>query len=216
MAERLRFTKIDELKRRDHHYLGAEDDCYHLREYTPRGGYVHSYTNDVVSNLKKSLDKRGLPEWQWKEKAIATVAAEFRHALGNWARRATLVPIPPSYVKSSPLHDDRMLRIVQGIDGGRGLDVRELLVQTKDTVPDHLSEPLGRRRLRPEEREQVLAIDESCAVPPPSTVALFDDVLTNGSHFVAAKRALVRRFSTVRVVGFFFARREIIGDTDAD
>jgi hypothetical protein len=47
-------------------------------------------------------------------------------------------------------------------------------------------------------------------------VALFDDVLTNGSHFVAAKRVLVRRFVGVRVYGFFFARREIVRDIDAD
>jgi len=53
----------------------------------------------------------------------------------------------------------------------------------------------------------LLEIDEEYAEPPPQSIGVIDDVLTTGSHFVAAKRALTRRFEGVEVAGFFVARR---------
>jgi predicted amidophosphoribosyltransferase len=53
-------------------------------------------------------------------------------------------------------------------------------------------------------------VDESLVSPTPVQIGVIDDVLTNGSHFVAAKRVLQRRFPGVPVIGIFFARREIV------
>jgi hypothetical protein len=62
-----RLTKIDELTRPDHTYLSPEDECYYLGEYTARKGYAFSPINDLVQNLKKPMDRRGKPEWRYKE-----------------------------------------------------------------------------------------------------------------------------------------------------
>jgi hypothetical protein len=45
--------------------------CYFLWEYTAGGGFAHSATNSLILNLKKSMDRRGRPEWPYKEQAIA-------------------------------------------------------------------------------------------------------------------------------------------------
>ena len=66
----MRFTKVDDSIRDQHFFLGPDDDCYFMREYTARAGYSHSQTNDIILNLKKGMDRRGRPEWRYKEWAI--------------------------------------------------------------------------------------------------------------------------------------------------
>jgi hypothetical protein len=205
----LKLLEIDDLTRPEHAFLGKDDVCYYLREYTPRAGYNHSETNDIIINFKKPIDRRGRPEWRYKESATARIAKEIRDALNpQWLKQATLVPMPPSASKNDPRHDDRMLQVLRAIDGGAGCDVRELLVQTQSTEPDHAVGDAG-QRLAPGERAKLLVVDESLAVPPPSQIGIFDDVLTNGSHFIAAKTVLQHRFPNVPLVGVFFSRRKI-------
>jgi hypothetical protein len=59
MARRL--TKIDELTLPDHYRLEPTDDCYFIGEYTARGGYEQSDTNDLILNLKKVWKKSIAP-----------------------------------------------------------------------------------------------------------------------------------------------------------
>lgn len=82
--------------------------------------------------------------------------------------------------------------------------MRELIVQQTSTVPAHLS---GEYRPRVSEILENYAIDERLAEPSPTAVGLFDDILTAGSHFKAAKVLLQQRFGDIPVVGIFIARR---------
>jgi predicted amidophosphoribosyltransferase len=59
-----------------------------------------------------------------------------------------------------------------------------------------------------------MLVDEAVAEPEPTRIALFDDVLTTGAHFVAAKKVLRARFPNAKVHGFFLARRAINADLD--
>jgi predicted amidophosphoribosyltransferase len=54
---------------------------------------------------------------------------------------------------------------------------------------------------------QYYEIDENLADPEPENIAVFDDILTTGTHFRAAKRVLSERFPNARIFGFFIARR---------
>lgn len=45
-------------------------------------------------------------------------------------------------------------------------------------------------------------LDESLAAPAPRSIALLDDVLTTGAHFVAAKSVLASRFPGAFSAGF--------------
>jgi hypothetical protein len=126
-----RLTKIDDLTRPDHWYLTAEDDCYFIGEYTARKGYAFSATNQLILNFKKSMEKRGTPQWRYKNHAINEAAAAFRAALtgDDLLNVLTLVPIPPSKAKTDPLYDDRVTRMLRSIRGQPSLDIRELIVR---------------------------------------------------------------------------------------
>ncbi|MCG8556280.1 MAG: hypothetical protein MJD61_13470 [Proteobacteria bacterium] len=200
----LRLTRIDKLIRRDHHHLEVEDECYFMRQYTSGVGYRHSDTNNLISNLKKSIDRRGSSEWRYKERALDRVAAELAESINPASiESATLVPMPPSKNTSDPLHDDRMLQVLQRIQGQRRLDIRELIHQRTSTTAAHAST---------EPRDPVLIaanyiIDESVATPEPRQVALFDDIITTGAHYRAAHMVLGRRFPGASIIGVFVARR---------
>jgi hypothetical protein len=197
-----RIVKIDELTLPDHHYLDAQDICYYAGEYTAGEGHAYSDTNQLIHNFKKTVDKRGTPQWQYKEHAIVQAANIFRAAIKADAR-VTFVPIPPSKAKSDPLYDDRMMRMLQRVCDGRPADIRELVVQTRSSDAAHLS----RARPKPDDLLALYELDERLAEPAPSTIFVVDDVLTTGCHFKAVKRMLQRRFPDAVIVGFFIARR---------
>jgi hypothetical protein len=81
VASDLYLTRIDELTRSDHSYLTATDECWFLREYTAGAGYAHSATNDLISNFKKPVAKKGGPEWKYKTLAIQQIAGELDRVL---------------------------------------------------------------------------------------------------------------------------------------
>ena len=199
----LRLTRIDELTRRDHWHLEPEDQCYWLREYTSHVGYQYSATNQLISNLKKPTDRKDRSEWKWKGLAIRQVAGELKSAIPERALRGwTFVPIPPSKVKGDPGYDDRMVQVVAGFCGSDS-DWRELLLQQRTMVAAHETA----ERPSPDEIAQNLAVNEGVSNPPSERIALVDDVLTTGAHFVAAKRVLQDRFPGCQIVGVFVARR---------
>lgn len=77
----LRLTKVDELILVDHSFLNSSDDCHFLREYIPHVGFIGSETNSLISNFKKSPEKKGRYEWRYKTEAIRQIAADLAKAL---------------------------------------------------------------------------------------------------------------------------------------
>lgn len=194
-------SKIDELTRPDHFYLDESDDCYFVREYTAHRPVQFSETNQLILNLKKPMDRRGRPEWTYKERAIRQVAREFEGSLNpEWLRAAVLVPVPPSKARGDPLFDDRLMRVLNSIDGA---DARELVIQAVSTTPDHGAAA----RRTPTEIASLYQLDERFAQTVSRAVGIFDDVLTTGAHFKAMKAVLSARFRGVPIVGLFVARR---------
>lgn len=198
-----RFTEIDDLTRQDHHYLTGDDACYFIGEYTARAGYAYSATNQLILNFKKAMDRRGRPEWLYKERAIGQAADAFRIALRSALNRLTFVPIPPSKAKERPLYDNRLTRMLQAIRSGASLDIRELIIQTASTEAAHTSDV----RPTPSMVENLYRIDEELTTPTPEFIVVVDDILTTGAHFRAAKSILSNRFPEVSLVGLFIATR---------
>ena len=198
-----RLTKVDDLIRPDHWYLTEADACYFIGEYTARRGYAYSATNSLILNFKKTTDRRGRPEWRYKEQAIRKAAEAFRRALTGALDRLTFVPIPPSKTKGDPLHDDRLMQMLGAIRPEPPLDVRELIVQTVSTDAVHGS----LMRPTPERIGALYRIDEALAKPTPGILAVVDDILTTGAHFRAAESILSARFPAAAIVGLFIARR---------
>jgi hypothetical protein len=108
---------VGEQERPDHHYLPDDARCYFWGEYTP---YEHtqgkrwnfSPTNQLIANFKKSMDRQGRPDWQYKQQAIEYVAYAFSKFL-KWntlhrERGVVLIPLPPSKSPEDPMYDGRM------------------------------------------------------------------------------------------------------------
>ena len=202
-----RLVKIDEALRQEHCHLTADDDCYFFGEYQSRAGYAASPTNGLITNFKKSVTRRGLPEYRYKEQSIAEVGQLIRNSIASASLGAsTFVPVPPSKSKADPLYDDRLVRALGS--GNPQLDVREVLVKTHSTRAHH-EYGEGERRPTPDDLYEVLAIDETqLQTPLKQWVILFDDVLTNGTHFKACKRRLIERVPDAKVIGLFIGRRK--------
>ena len=202
----MRLQKIDEGNRSDHTYLDEGDECYYALEYTPRRGFYFSRTNDRIINLKKPVDRRGRPEYRYKEQAITEAAGVLRSVLNeHLITTATFVPVPGSKTRNHALYDDRIVRVLDQMTAGLAADVRELVIQTEDLESFH-----DGCRLRPEELLRHYEIDEGvCPIQDPTTVCIFDDILTTGSHFKAVATLIHRRWPSARIVGIFIARRYI-------
>jgi hypothetical protein len=199
-----RLTLVDELVLGEHRWLGEEDVCLFLREYTPGVGFAGSETNSLINNLKKPPEVRGTAQWRWKLAAVRRVAAELGEAVRGWSlEAATWVAMPPSRVEEDPGYDDRMGRVLRRMVRGSRLEVRPLLRMRESVAAGWQA---AHRRLGPEELVEVLEVDEAVAEPEPGVVVVVDDVLTSGAHFVAARKVLEGRFIGVGVVGVFVAR----------
>lgn len=201
-----RLQQIDELLLPDHWWLGPDDDCYFLHEYTPRQGFAYSPGNSRILNLKKSVTRRGRPEYYYKDQAIEQCATEFVAVLpADWLAAVTLVPVPPSFAMDHAEYDDRLRQVLGRMarKAGHALDVRELVRQVGSFDPVHHCDV----RPSPEDLAKRYVIDESLTDPPPRIVAIVDDVLTTGCHFKAMESVIKVRFPGTPCVGLFVARR---------
>lgn len=200
-----RLTKIDELTRGDHSYLSESDECYFFGDYTARKGFAHSATNSLILNLKKPTKFRNSASWRYKTGAISSLAQAFSQNLGNSLGTITLVPVPPSKIKTDPEYDDRLVSMLSMLQAPANTrtDVRELVIQSCGMPASHDSS----NRLPPEEWEKVYGIDETLATPLPAWIGIVDDLLVTGSRFRAMSNVLARRFPKARITGLFVARR---------
>ncbi|WP_419914633.1 hypothetical protein [Hoeflea sp.] len=195
-------TEIDELTRRDHSYLLADDRCYFLGEYTARKGYGYSGTNQLIFNLKKPMNKRGTSQWVWKGRAIIKAARALQSAIPDeWLDEATFVPIPPSKARDHPLYDDRMTQVLTRITPTP--NVCDCILQGESTDAAHELD----NRPGPDDIAGRYGIDRSHCVPDPTFIVLCDDVLTTGAHYKGAQMIINGAFPGVPVAGIFIARR---------
>jgi hypothetical protein len=200
-----RLTRIDELTRGDHNHLRPEDECLFFGEYSARKGWAHSATNQLILNFKIPANFRGTNRWPHKQRAIQTVSKLFSTAIGARFSELTLVPVPPSKLRTDPGYDDRMMDMLRGLKAPSGgtVDLREMVVQTEPMSAAHESAS----RPPPEEWEKVYAIDKGLSGPDPAWIAIMDDLLVTGCRFRAMSNILKHRFPSARITGLFIARR---------
>ncbi|OYX14421.1 MAG: hypothetical protein B7Z15_04065 [Rhizobiales bacterium 32-66-8] len=193
---------IGELERIDHWHLTETDDCAFLGEYTPRKGYSHSQTNQIITNLKKSPELRNSAQWPWKLRAVVDVAACLSGNLNaDNMHGVAVVPMPPSKPPGHPLYDDRMAQVARRISPP--VDVREVLftreareaLHTQDSRRDYDALQAG------------IGVCTPLLMPVPRLVILLDDMLTTGCTFAACKAVLRDHWPDVEMLGLFVARR---------
>jgi hypothetical protein len=171
----IRLSKIDDSNRGDHYHLTADDQCYYLFEYTSHKDFRFGSANNLISNLKKSVERRGRPEYQYKTRAIQQCARYLAGTLNDdWLRVATLVPIPPSKDRTNPLYDDRVAAICRGINALKAytIDIRELVEQQTSTQAAHESPD----RPSVEDLRLIYRINEHIADPTPRVIGVVDEI----------------------------------------
>jgi hypothetical protein len=205
----LRLSKIDPQNRGDHSQLDVSDDghVFFWREYTARKDYTFSETNSRIKNFKITpAAKRANPQRSHhKERALNLLAGEVASLIIPTVvqHAGTIVPIPPSKLPGDPGHDDRIMRLLQKACANQAVDIRQILIHTQNAGADHE----GTTRLSFTERLQLTSIDAGLLKPTPKWVVVFDDVITNGTHYKVAKQLLASAWPGVPVTGVFIARR---------
>ena len=197
-----RILKIDALTLPDHYYLDDTDECYYSGEYTAGENHAYSDTNQLIHNFKKTMDKKGTPQWQYKQQAILNAAKIIRDNIKVNAN-LTFIPVPPSKAKFDPLYDDRIIQMLVNAFKGSQADIREIIIQSNSSVASHTKTV----RPTPEELQNNYEIDKSLISPPPQTIIIVDDVITTGCHYKAVKNMLTQIYPNTTICGLFLARR---------
>lgn len=200
----LPLKKIDQTLLHEHSALGPQDECYYLLDYSAGKGFAHNASNNLISDLKKSPDRKGQYDWLYKLEAITEAAYLLNHALPDLIdySTTTICPIPTSTTHHSPLYDDRLFEALRYACPPEA-DIQEMIVCTRDHAPVHKSEG---SRLSVEVLMEAFRLNPC---EPRNTIVLFDDVITSGNHFVACKRLIRDSHPGKRILGVFLARRAL-------
>ena len=203
-------TALDAPKRLEHAFLCASDRCAYLAPYLAGGGYQAGACNQLIRNFKcePSIARHNPQRRRHKHHAITMLAQWLRGAVTREAaERSTWVPIPPSKRRGDPDYDDRLTRTLSVAFHAYDVDVRSLLYQFENTVPDHA----GPTRLSATALYDNLRLDVEAlnARPIRGRIALFDDVLTTGKHYKCCERRLREALPCTPIAGVFLTRRVI-------
>lgn len=208
----MKLQKIDQLLLSDHFYLTESDKCFFLAEYTSQKDFSFSETNQLIYNLKKSLDKKNTSEWKYKLEAIETYGKLISKVFTNKnISKYVFVPIPPSKCRTDLLFDNRLVQILEFANKQEStlnqFNIKELISLKRSTIPSHRNK---RGRPSPSELEELYDIDESKLYDKPKGFVIFDDVITTGSHFKAVQNMLNAVYPDIEIYGFFIARRNFV------
>jgi hypothetical protein len=215
--------KMDEAVKGEHTALSWADDCYYLLEFFPGKRYGFQQDNDLFKNFKRRIDRPGGIALERKEWAIRDAGRLLRPAFASLIDFGvtTLVPIPPSKVRSDLFYDSRVLRLLE-LACPAGADIREMIVCCAHRAPAHhnVDRPSVAALLENYRLGDAAPVEEAAfagagafaggtafAAPVRDRIVLFDDVVTSGNHFVACRRFLLEHFPGREVIGVFLARR---------
>lgn len=178
-----------------------EDEVFYLREYKKHQAgdpYTKGGTYDLITNFKKPVNRKGKPEYWYKEKAIAQMAEELGMFLPT--KSVYVVPVPTSKQKDDVDYDNRLVQVLEQVARANPkiipLDVFDCI---ETCQPSHLGGSRNPEEIRTNLR--VAPLPQPCSI-----VVLVDDVLLSGAHFAACKAMILEQSPQTRVVGAFWAR----------
>lgn len=207
----MKFLELAKEDMHEHSYLDIDDNIYYMEEYISGNGFAGK-GNNLIINLKKSVDKKGTDQWKHKEKAIIDVALLIAKEMDKpnvLSRRIYWLPIPPSRIKTDPLFDDRTYRILT------------LAIAVSTSCKHFVTDALYQNSNR-ESFSSITAkrdVDELVSNysmndipnydPEKDRIVIFDDMLTTGCHFKAVEELVLDKYPNAVVMGIFVARRVI-------
>lgn len=201
----MKLQLIDESVRPDHFYLREEDECYFWGTYASRRSYDYSPMNQIISNLKKGMNKKGQRDWQYKLQAIEECSHLMRKLSFKPTFKITFIPVPPSKKKGDPLYDDRLVQILnKAYNNSDNINIIDLFDQSESRESCHST---SSKRNISELQDNLCVSDPSLCKLVGDQIIIFDDVVTTGAHFIAMKNKLKKLFPDRQIAGIFIARR---------
>ena len=177
-------------------YLEA---CYFARDYWARRGFQASECNRIISNFKKSPDRKA-NQWEWKHKikAIDQFASELAEFLEDGD---TVAFIPTSKQRGSANFDDRFDQVSARLSKlAPGVEIVEPLVTATSRKAAHEGGDRTVKSIRAS--IECVGLDEI----PDDGLFLIDDVVTAGTHFLACAKLLEATHPGIEIGGIFWAR----------
>lgn len=204
-----KLQKIDEFSREKHKRLTSEDQCYYFGEYYSGKRYQHHDFNQLLFNFKKETSRKNKPDWRYKIEAIDEMA-NIIYQCPAWEKikHCLWIPIPPSKMIKDTEYDNRLLQVLQKL---KNLDNQfnfvDCITLKKSRTAAHLN--IDNRHPTPEEHLQNFIFHQDKIACQPKAIIIFDDLVTTGSSFVAAKMLIKNYFPKIPIFGLFLGRRVI-------
>jgi predicted amidophosphoribosyltransferase len=178
-------------------FLDCSDECFYARDYVSRGGYGASETNNLITNFKKPVSRRGMSDWKYKLKAIRTFADDLLSILPDGC---VVAAIPTSKSRQDPEYDSRLDDVlVRVVEANPSIRIETPVIRATTAAALHHG---GNRRVS----DVLRTLSWVGFSKAPSHIVLIDDVITCGSHFKACKQLVLQYHSTIEVYGVFWAR----------
>lgn len=206
-----RFTKIDDLTRPQHRFLDEGDVVVYLGEYTVNGGYKIE-TNSHILNLKMSPTKQHTNpnQFRYKSLSIDYWAAKLRSAVApERVSKIAWFPIPCSKPVEHEEYDDRLPRLLRRAFGNAAIVLNAISQRGTRIAAHDTGDRPDPARLMAGWDFQPLPIPDQV-----DTLAIFDDVITRGASYNAARQLLRQAYPGRSIEGVFLARAVHDSDTN--
>jgi hypothetical protein len=178
--------------------LTADDICFYAQDYYSGQNWQAGPGNDFIINFKKPVCRRGLLEWQHKEREIKKFALHLAKAT---AAGTGMAPAPTSKTDDHAEYDDRLVRTVElAAQYNTGISIHRPIAIRQTVAPSHAG---GTR-----DPEAIYANFRWLGFngDPPATLIVVDDVITSGAHYRAYKRMVREHHEGISVIGVFWGK----------
>jgi len=186
--------------------------CYYARIRVP-GGYGQSKANQLISNLKKSVSKKGTGEWYYKEQAVKQFAVELNGLLNsNLIDELAICFLPSSKRVDDPEYDPRWIMLEQ--------ELKRLNPRYRFEAPIEVQESQEAYHVGSASRNpQNIMMNYKWVGfkgEPPKYLIFVDDVLTTGGHLRAAEIMVTQNCPEIEDFGGAFWTKHQFADPADD
>ena len=178
-------------------WLDTQDLGYFARDYIPNARFNKCEGTSLIINLKKPVERRGMRDWTYKERAIKQFARELLQILPEGG---IISSIPSSKMEDDPEYDHRLDITLKLVAQSCPSIQIEKPISLNNPIPSaHSGGPRAPCELLPYYRWE--GFSKSI-----SEIILIDDVITSGGHFKACQQIIKINCPDVNVIGVFWAR----------
>ena len=183
-------------------HLKKSDICFHARDFISGEGYNYCETNDLISNFKKSGErKKNVDEWKHRNDAILRFKEEILHLFKEVNQKTvTAMAMPSSKKEDHPGYNNRFEDLFKTLKLNIDI-IEECPVKIKNNIK---ASSQGGTREPKDIKNNYIWMDFKEKIP--KVLWVFDDVITMGTHFRAISDFLRSNQYQGLIVGVIWAR----------